>query len=148
MPHVTDKAAEAAPTSRRPVLAGRILSGLAILFMLFDTTLHLVAPSVVTEAFVRLGYPVDLARPIAVIELVCLVAYAVPRTAALGAILLTGYLGGAVATQLRAGSPLFREILLPVFVGVILWAGIALRDPDVRRLVWRVETARAEHPRG
>ncbi|HET8648913.1 MAG TPA: DoxX family protein [Gemmatimonadales bacterium] len=119
--------------SRRAVLAGRILSGLAILFMLFDTAIHFMAPAPVTAAFERLGYSASLARPIAVIELVCLILYAVPRTAPLGAVLLTGYLGGAVATQLRAGSSLFGETLFPIYVGIVVWLGLALRDERVRR---------------
>ena len=125
-------AAGASPASR---WAGRILGALIVLFMLFDTVSHLVEPQVVVDAFRRLGYNPDLSRPIGVVELCCVVLCVIPRTAVWGVILLTGYLGGAVATQLRAGSPFVGETLFPVYVGIVLWAGLLLRDPRVRALL-------------
>ena len=127
--------ADATRTSPTRLWAGRILSGLIVLFMLFDTTLHMLQPQVVVDAFNRLGYNRDLSRPIAVVELLCVILCAIPRTAVWGAILLTGYLGGAVATQLRAGSPFVGETLFPVYVGIVLWVGLLLRDGRVRALL-------------
>jgi hypothetical protein len=95
--------------------AGLIISGLVILFLLFDAITN------------RLGFPVSALNIIAVILLACTIAYAIPRTSILGAVLLTGYLGGAVATQLRAGSPAF-ETVFPVLFGVLVWLGAYLRD--------------------
>jgi hypothetical protein len=114
--------------------AGRILSALSVLFLLFDAAGHLVAPPAVVEAFNRLGYPVSLSSALAIIELVCLIAYAISRTAILGAILLTGYLGGAVATHLRVRDPVF-DTIFPIIFGVLVWAGLYLRDPRLRVLI-------------
>jgi hypothetical protein len=113
---------------------GRILSALSVLFLLFDAGGHLVVPSAVVEAFNRLGYPTSLSRALGIIELVCLVAYVIPRTAILGAILLTGYLGGAVATHLRVRDPVF-DTFFPIIFGVLAWAGLYLRDPRLRILI-------------
>jgi hypothetical protein len=114
--------------------AGRILSALSVVFLLFDAAGHLVVPPAVVEAFNRLGYPLSLSSALAVLELVCLAAYAIPRTAILGAILLTGYLGGAVATHLRVRDPVF-DTIFPVIFGVLVWAGLYLRDPRLRALI-------------
>jgi hypothetical protein len=113
---------------------GRILSALSVLFLLSDAGGHLVVPSAVVEAFNRLGYPTSLSRALGIIELVCLVAYVIPRTAILGAILLTGYLGGAVATHLRVRDPVF-DTFFPIIFGVLAWAGLYLRDPRLRILI-------------
>ena len=102
--------------------------------MLFDGIGHLTMPAPVAEAFVRLGYPVPLGLGIGILELVCAVLYAIPRTSILGAILLTGYLGGATAANVRVGDPLF-ETLFPFIFGVVIWAGIFLRDDRLRALV-------------
>ncbi len=123
-----------APSSGR-LWAGRILTGVTGLFLLMDAVTHLLRVPPVVQAFARIGVPVSLAVPIGALELVCLAAYLLPRTAALGAILLTGYLGGAVAIQLRAGSPLFAEALFPVYVGVLVWGGLLLRRPGLRALL-------------
>ena len=87
-----------------------------------------------TESFAQLGYPVGLTLGIGVLELACLAAYALPRTAPLGALLLTGYLGGAVATHVRAGSPLF-SVVFPLIIGALLWGGLYLRDHRLRALL-------------
>jgi DoxX-like family len=114
--------------------AGRILSALSVLFLLFDAAGHLIVPSAVVEAFNRLGYPLGLSSALGIIELVCLAVYAIPRTAILGAILLTGYLGGAVATHLRVHDPVF-DTIFPIIFGVLVWAGLYLRDPRLRALI-------------
>jgi len=117
------------------ILAGRILSGLVILFLLFDGVTKLMLIKPVTDAMPQLGYPVSLARPIGVIVLACLALYVIPRTAVLGAILLTGFLGGAVATNLRIGNPLLSHVLSPVYVGLMVWGGLYLRDARLRALI-------------
>jgi hypothetical protein len=121
--------------------AGRILSALSVLFLLFDAAGHLIVPSAVVEAFNRLGYPISLSRALGIIELICLVAYVIPRTAVLGAILLTGYLGGAVATHLRVRDPVF-DTIFPIIFGVLVWAGLYLRDPRLRTLIPLTEPRR------
>lgn len=113
------------------------LSGLVILFMLFDSSIKLVPLAVVMETTGALGYPASetLARSLGILGLACTALYAVPRTAVLGAILLTGYLGGTVATHLRVGSPVFSHMLFGVYLGVILWGGLYLRDDRLRALI-------------
>ncbi|TLZ83001.1 MAG: DoxX family protein [Methanobacteriota archaeon] len=115
--------------------AGIILSALPVLFVLFDGAIHLMVIPPVVQAFTQLGYPVSTSRALGVIELVCIVLYLIPRTSVLGSILLTGYLGGAVATNLRVGSPLFSNTLFPVYVGILAWGGLFLRDERVRALI-------------
>ena len=121
--------------SRAKMWTGRILSGLVVLFMLFDVIGKLIrpVPAPIADACARLGFPLSLAGSIAILLLVSTIAYAIPCTAVLGAVLLTGYLGGAVAIQLRAGSPAF-ETVFPVIFGVIAWAGILLREPRLLQL--------------
>jgi hypothetical protein len=115
---------------------GWMLSGLAILFLVMDSTMKLLALPVVVESCAALGLGgVNIARALGTLLIVCTILYAAPRTAVLGAILLTGYLGGAVATHVRAGNPLFSHVLSGVYVGVIVWAGIYLRDPKLRMLM-------------
>ena len=115
---------------------GWMLSGLAILFLVMDSTMKLLALPVVLEASGALGFGgVNMARALGTLLIVCTALYAAPRTAVLGAILLTGYLGGAVAAHVRAGDPLFSHVLFGVYVGVIVWAGICLRDPKLRMLI-------------
>ena len=120
--------------SKNMIWTGRILSALAILFLLFDSVIHLMVIDPVAEAFKQLGYPVEIAVPLGIIELVCLIIYVIPRTSILGAVLLTGYLGGAVATQVRVSAPLFSTELFPIYIGVLLWGGLYLRDERVRTL--------------
>ena len=114
---------------------GRILSGLPVAFLTFDVAIKLVHISAVTEASQRLGFPDELSRTIGVILLACLALYLVPRTAVLGAVLLTGYLGGAVAVHARIGDPLLSHTLMPIFVAILLWGGLYLRDARVRAAV-------------
>jgi hypothetical protein len=116
--------------------AGWALSGLSVAFLLMDATMKLMALPVVLEASAALGFPgADMARGLGTLLLICTLLYASPRTAVLGAILLTGYLGGAVATHVRVGSPLFSHSLFGVYLGVMLWGGLYLRDMRLRVLL-------------
>lgn len=116
---------------------GRVLSGLVIAFLLFDGAIKLIPLQVVTDTMVELGYSgsADLARLLGVLTLLCTILYAVPRTSILGAILLTGYLGGAMATHLRVGNPLFSHLLFGLYLGVMAWGGLYLRDARLRSLI-------------
>jgi hypothetical protein len=114
-----------------------VMSGLVILFLLFDAGIKLVPLDIVTEASAQLGLPTDaaFARTLGILTLVGVALYAIPRTSILGAILLTGYMGGAIATHLRIGSPLFSHVLFGFYLGVLIWGGLYLRDERVRRLI-------------
>ncbi len=125
---------QTAPVSKKRLWAGRIISALPALFLLLDGIMKLVKPAPVVEATVRLGYSENVIIPIGIVLLVCTVLYLIPRTAVLGAILLTGYLGGAVATHVRAGEGLF-SIVFPVIFGVLIWLGLYLRDDRLRALI-------------
>jgi hypothetical protein len=132
----------AAFDSRSPALpskgarwTGRVMSGLAALFLLMDAVMKFVRPEVVTKGTVELGFPESVILPLGVVLLVSTLLYVVPRTAVLGAILLTGYLGGAVCTHVRVGNPLFSHVLFPVYLGALLWGGLYLRDRRVRALL-------------
>ena len=107
---------------------GRILTGLALAFLLLDAIMKIVKASPAVKGSVELGYPESAIEGIGWTLLACTALYAIPRTAAFGALLLTGYLGGAVATQVRAGNPLFTHVLFPVYFAVLVWAGLYLRD--------------------
>ena len=122
------------PISKKLLWSGRIMSALPALFLLVDGAMKLVKPEPVVKATVELGYAETVILPLGVVLLACTILYLIPRTAVLGAILLTGYLGGAVATHVRAGQGLF-EILFPVILGALLWGGLALRDDRLRTLV-------------
>jgi len=111
------------------------LTGLAALFLTFDTVLKLARLPVAVDGTVALGYPAHLVVVIGVIELICLVLYLVPSSAVLGAVVLTGYLGGAVATHVRIGSPLPSHTLFPIYVALLVWGGLYLRDARLRELL-------------
>ena len=115
--------------------SGRVLTGIPVAFMLFDAAVKFAHIPEVAEASLLLGWPTYLNPVLAMIILGCLALYLWPRTAALGATLFTGYLGGAVAIHLRVGDPLGSHILFPVYVGALFWAGLVLRDARVRALV-------------
>ena len=117
------------------VWIGRILSGLAVLFLLFDSVIKLIKIQPVTDAFAQLGFPDRLAFTIGIINLVTTVLYAIPRTALLGAILLTAVLGGAIASHVRVGDPLFSHVLFGVYLGLFVWGGLYLRDERLRALI-------------
>ncbi|SIO22262.1 DoxX-like family protein [Bradyrhizobium erythrophlei] len=129
--------AETAPVSKSARLLGRILSGLVIVFLLFDGAIKLVPWPVVTETMDRMGYGSNesLARSLGVITVVCTVLYSIPPTSILGAILVTGYLGGAIASHVRIGSPLFSHTLFGLYLGLMLWGGLWLRDRNLRSLL-------------
>jgi hypothetical protein len=120
--------------SRGAIWAGRIIGYLLALFALIDGVMKLFKPAVVVEATVKLGYPESAIVPIGIVLVVCTILYLIPTTTVLGAILLTGYLGGAVATQVRAGEGWF-PILFPVIFGALLWLSLYLQDLRLRALV-------------
>ena len=115
--------------------SGRVLTGIPVAFMLFDAAIKFAHIPEVAEASLQLGWPTHLNPVLGVLILGCLALHLWPRTAALGATLLTGYLGGAVAVHLRVGDPLGSHVLFPVYVGALFWAGLALRDARVRALI-------------
>ena len=132
--------AETAAVSRPMRLLGRVLSGLVIVFLLFDGAIKLVPWPVVTETMEKMGYgsSESLARTLGVITIACTVLYSIPPTSILGAILLTGYLGGAMASHVRIGSPLFTHILFGLYLGLMVWGGLWLRDSSLRDFIpWR-----------
>ena len=114
---------------------GWLLSGLTILFLLIDSVSKLAMEHHVLEATSQIGYPIDTIRPIGLTLLIITVLYAIPRTAVLGAVLLTGFLGGAVASKVRIADPLFASVLFGVYVGIVAWLGLFLREPALRRRV-------------
>ena len=125
------------PVSKPALWTGRILSGLVIAFLMLDGAIKLVPWPVVTDTMDKMGYGSSetLARSLGVITIACTAMYAIPSTAILGAILLTGYLGGAMASHLRIGSPLFTHTLFGLYLGVMVWAGLWLRDRNLRTLI-------------
>jgi hypothetical protein len=124
-----------APVSTRALWAGRVLSGIAILFLVFDAAVKLLKPPFAVEATTQLGYPESLVVPLGVVQVVCLIVYSIPLTSVLGAVLWTAYLGGAVATHVRVASPLLSSTLVPVYVAVVLWLGLWLRDVRLRAIL-------------
>jgi hypothetical protein len=114
---------------------GRVLSALVVLFLLFDGLIKIVEMDVVKESMTQLGYPPNIAFSLGVMTLAIAVLYALPRTAVLGAILLTGLLGGAIATHLRVGSPIFSHLLFGAYLGLLAWGGLFLRDEKLRALL-------------
>jgi DoxX-like family len=124
-----------APVSTRALRTGRVLSGIAILFLAFDASVKLLKPPFAVDATTQLGYPESLIVPLGVIQAVCLIVYAIPRTSVLGAVLWTAYLGGAVATQVRVANPLLSHTLVPVYVAAVLWLGLWLRDVRLRAIL-------------
>ena len=127
----------APPATRSETIVGWILSGLVILFLLMDAGMKLVPIQPVIDTMKLLGWPADpaLMRLLGVLTLVPTLLYLWRRTAFIGAILLTAYLGGAVATHVRVGSPLFSHVLFGVYLGLLLWGGLYLRDPRLRALL-------------
>lgn len=119
----------------RGVIVGRTLSAVATAFLLFDAVAKLLRVQPVLDGTAQLGYPTDLVFGLGLTLLLCVVAYIVPTTSVFGALLLTGYLGGAVATHVRVGNPLFTHVLFPIYMATMLWAGLVLRDPRLRALL-------------
>jgi hypothetical protein len=125
----------ASSSSRGSIWIGWVLTILSTLVFLMDAVMKLIKPAFVVDATVKLGYPENVIQGLGFALLVCTILYAIPNTSVLGAILLTGYLGGAVASNLRAGSPLFSNVLFPVYFAIILWGGLYLREKRLRELV-------------
>jgi DoxX-like family len=132
-------AADARPLDARPsrgaLWTGRALGGVASLFLLADALMKVLELPVAVQGTQQVGYPKEVVFGLGVVQLVCLAAYLVPRTAVLGAVLWTGYLGGAVATHVRIGDPLLSHVLAPVYVALFLWGGLWLRDARVRAVL-------------
>ncbi len=126
---------QAGTQNKKRLWAGRIMSGLVIAFLLMDGVMKLLMLPPAIKGTVKLGYEASVILPLGILLLVCTLMYAIPRSSVLGAVLLTGYLGGAVATHVRVGDPLFSHILFPVYLGIILWGGLYLRDDRVRALL-------------
>jgi hypothetical protein len=122
------------PSSKKRRWAAGILAGVPVLFLVFDAAMKLVGSPFVAEAMTRMGFPEATARPIGLILLACVVLYVVPRTAVLGAILLTGYLGGAICAHVRLLDPLLSHVLFPIYVAAMLWGSLYLRDGRVRAI--------------
>jgi hypothetical protein len=120
---------------------GLALSAVAVAFLLFDSAGKLVRAEPVVAGTMQLGYPDGIIRTLGIVLLLAVLAYVVPRTSFIGAILLTGYLGGAVATHVRVGSPLLTHVLFPIYVALFVWGGLWLRDRRLRALLgWRRAT--------
>ena len=132
------QASQAVGVSKKSLWAGRIISALVVLFMVFDGVVKVLRLTPAIEGTLSLGYPVSVVFPLGMIVLVCILLYLIPQSSVLGAILLTAYLGGAVATHVRVGNPLFSHVLFPSYIGVLAWLGLFLRDERLRALIpWR-----------
>ncbi len=127
--------ASTATHSTRSRRIGVALSGVAVLFLVFDVVMKFIVTPEAVQATSELGWPMHHMPLIGMIELICLTLYLIPRTALLGAILWTGYLGGAIATHLRVDNPLFSHTIFPIYVAAFIWAGLYLRDARVRALI-------------
>ncbi|MCU1349129.1 MAG: rane protein [Acidobacteria bacterium] len=121
--------------SNKAIWTGRILSGIAALFLAFDAILKLMNVPEAIKGTEQLGYKASVIVPLGILQLIILIIYLIPRTSVLGAIFWTGYLGGAIATHVRVGNPLFTHILFPVYVAGLLWLGLWLRDRRLRELL-------------
>ena len=117
------------------VWTGRVLSGIAVLFLLMDAMMKVMRIPAAVKGTTEIGYAASVLLPLGIIQLICLAVYLIPRTRVLGAILWTGYLGGAVATHVRIGNPLFSHILFPIYVATLLWGGLYLRDLRLRAVL-------------
>jgi hypothetical protein len=126
-----EKFMQPAPVSKKMLWAGRIMSALPVLVLLMSAVMKFVKPAPVVEGFTHLGLPESLALGLGILEFACTVVYVIPQSSVLGAILLTGYLGGATLTTLRVGDAFFA----PIVLGVLIWGGLFLRDPQVRALI-------------
>ena len=116
-------------------MVGSILTGLVSAFLTFDVVMKVLRLAPAVQGTTELGYPAGTVVWIGLIELICLALYLVPRTSVLGAVLLTGYLGGAIATHVRVGSPLIGYTLFPIYVALMVWGGLYLREPRLRELM-------------
>jgi hypothetical protein len=123
------------PVSRWKAWAGVTLSTIAVFFLLFDSAGKLLKVAPVVAGTQQLGYPESVIRTLGVILLLCVITYVIPRFSMVGAVLLTGYLGGAIATHVRVGSPLLTHVLFPIYLAVFIWGGLLLRDPRLASLL-------------
>ena len=128
------------PTNvRRPAISatkiGRVLTALPVAFLVFDAAIKFTHVPAVAQSMNQLGYPASSAIGIGILELICLAIYLIPSTAVLGAVLLTGYLGGAIASHVRVGNPLFSHVLFPTYIAAMLWGGLYLREARLRALL-------------
>jgi DoxX-like protein len=121
--------------SNKALWTSRVMRAIVVLFLLMDTGIHLAQPAPVVQAMNQLGFPLSTTVTIGIIELACTVLYVIPATSIIGAVLLTGYLGGAVAAHMRVGNPVFETYIFPVLVGALLWGGLLLIDSRIRALV-------------
>lgn len=144
--NTTRTTSEGARTWRARAWTGRALSAVAILFLLFDSVGKLLKLAPVVAGTTQLGYPGDVVRPLGVILLLCVVIHLIPRLSIVGAVLLTAYLGGAVATQVRVGSPLLTHVLFPVYLAVLIWCGLYLRDARLRHVLAAPPESRIVNP--
>ena len=126
---------QAGASSNKMLWAGRITSALPVAFLLVDAAMKVIKAPAVVAGTTQAGYPESVVSPLGIVLLICTILYTIPRTSILGAILLTGYLGGAVATHVRMSDPLFSHILVPVYFGVMVWGGLYLRDSRLRSLI-------------
>jgi hypothetical protein len=131
----SDFTSNSTTSSRGKLWSGRILSGLPVLFLLMDGIMKVIKPAVVVEATMQLGYPESVIMGLGIVLLACVALYIIPRTSILGALLLTAYFGGAVATHLRVGNPLLSHVLFSTYLGVMIWGGLWLREPRLRQLL-------------
>jgi len=115
--------------------AGVALTVVPVLFLVFDSVIKFTGLPIVQQSMTELGYPVEAALGIGLLEIACLALYLVPRTSVLGAVVLTGYLGGAIATHVRVGNPLFSHVLFPTYIAALLWGGLFLREQRLRVLL-------------
>ncbi len=122
------------PIGKKRLWAGRVVSGLAVAFLLFDSIPKILQLAWVVKASASLGFPAAALTPVGIVLLLCTILYCIPRTAILGAILLTGYLGGAVEANVHMGAPLVSNVLFPIDFAVFVWGGLALRDRRVLRV--------------
>ena len=132
---ITQHSLQTTSVSTKTLWGGRVLTAVPVLFLLMDAIMKLVKPGFVIEATVQLGYSAEVIVPLGIVLLTCVVLYVLPQTSVLGAVLLTGYLGGAVASHVRHGDPLFSHVLSPVYAGILIWGGLYLREPRLRALV-------------
>ncbi len=133
---------QTAPVSKKRIWTGRVFSALPVLLLLFSAISKLMKPPAVVQGFAQYGYPEHLLGILGVVEMLCAILYVIPRTSIFGAILVTGYLGGATATNVRVGDPSF---VLPVLLGVFAWGGLFLRDARVRALLVDSGGGRSTH---
>jgi hypothetical protein len=125
----------AANSTKTKLWTARVLTGFAIAFLLMDAGMKVLQLPPAVQGTIALGFPASAVLGIGLLELACIVLYATPRTSILGAILLTGYLGGAIASQVRVGAPVFSHILFPTYIAALAWIGLYLRDERVRILL-------------